>query len=67
MYSEVLEVYSQQTQNILNNICIPSAQRLRRWSNIVQMLYKWFVFAGLYWCIVCCPDQACAKVAITCS
>ena len=23
-----------------------SAQRLRRWSNIVQMLYKCFVFAG---------------------
>ena len=24
------------------------AQRLRRWSNIVQMLYKWSVFAGNY-------------------
>ena len=27
---------------ILYNICTTSAQRLRRWSNIVQMLYKWF-------------------------
>ena len=24
-----------------------AAQRLRRWSNIVYMLYKWFVFTGL--------------------
>ena len=30
----------------LHNICTTSAQRLRRWSNIVQMLYKCFVFAG---------------------
>ena len=30
----------------LYNICTPSAQRLRRWSNIVHMLYKCFVFAG---------------------
>ena len=30
----------------LYNICATSAQRLRRWSNIVQMLYKCFVFAG---------------------
>ena len=29
------------------NICTTSAQRLRRWSNIVQMLYKYFVFTGL--------------------
>ena len=21
-------------------------QRQRRWANVVQMLYKWFVFAG---------------------
>ena len=34
---------SQQTQNInLYNICTTSAQRLRRWTNIVQMLYKMF-------------------------
>ena len=34
----------------LYNICTTSAQRLRRWSNIVQMLYmyKWFVFAGSF-------------------
>ena len=30
----------------LYNICTMSAQSLRRWSNIVQMLYKCFVFAG---------------------
>ena len=28
----------------LYNMCITSAQRLRRWSNIVHMLYKCFVF-----------------------
>ena len=28
------------------NICTTSAQRLRRWSNIVQMLYKYFLFTG---------------------
>ena len=30
----------------LHSICKTSAQRLRRWSNIVQMLYKYFVFTG---------------------
>ena len=30
----------------LYNICTTSSQRLRRWPNIVQMLYKCFVFAG---------------------
>ena len=46
-------VMSQQTQNIcitcvhLYNICTMLAQRLRRWANIVQMLYKCFVFAGV--------------------
>ena len=29
------------------NICTTSAQRLRRWSDIVQMLYKCFVFIGM--------------------
>ena len=33
-------------KNHLYNICTTSAQRLRRWSNIVQMLYKCFVFVG---------------------
>ena len=28
-------------------ICTTSAQRLRRWSNIVQMVYKCFVFTGM--------------------
>ena len=36
----------------LYNICTTSAQRLRRWSNIVQMVYKCFVFAGF---ILTCP------------
>ena len=31
----------------LYNICTTSAQRLRHWSNIVQMLYKYFVFTGV--------------------
>ena len=31
----------------LYNICTTSAQRLRRWSSVVQMLCKCFVFAGL--------------------
>ena len=31
----------------LHNICTTSAQRLRRWSNIVQMLCKCFVLLGL--------------------
>ena len=31
----------------LYNICTTSAKRLGRWSNIVQMLYKCSVFAGL--------------------
>ena len=50
----MLQYVSQQTQNTcitfvkhLYNICKTSAQRLRRWSNIVQMLYKCFVFAGM--------------------
>ena len=30
----------------LYNICTTSAQRLRRWSNIVQMSYKCFALAG---------------------
>ena len=31
----------------LYNICTTSAQRLRRWADVVQLLYKCFVFAGL--------------------
>ena len=30
----------------LYNMCTKLAQRLRRWPNIVQMLYKYFVFTG---------------------
>ena len=35
----------------LYNICTVLDQRRRRWDDIVQMLYKWFVFAamGLIW------------------
>ena len=32
----------------LYNICTILDQRLRRWSNIVQMLYKYFVFTGKF-------------------
>ena len=31
----------------LYNICTKLDQRQRRWSNIVQMLFKCFVFAGV--------------------
>ena len=31
----------------LYNICATSVQRLRRWSNILQMLYNFFVFTGI--------------------
>ena len=31
----------------LCNICPTLGQRLRRWFNIVQMLYKYFVFTGI--------------------
>ena len=36
--------------NHLYKICTMSAHRLRRWSNIVQMLYKCFVFTGIRLC-----------------
>ena len=41
-------VLTQKTRNIsiLHDICTTSAQRLRRWSNIVQMLCKCFVITG---------------------
>ena len=41
----------------LYNICTMSAQLLRRWSNIVQMLCQCFVFAGIvnqHWLSVWC-------------
>ena len=38
---------SQQTKKHLYNLGTTSAQRLRRWSYIAQMLCKCFVFAGL--------------------
>ena len=39
--------FVQRRHNVLHNICTTSAQRLRRWSNIVQMLDKCFVFTGM--------------------
>ena len=39
------EPFSANTKH-LYNICTTLAQRLRRWSNIVKMLYKCFVFTG---------------------
>ena len=38
--------HTQQTQNILYNICTKLDQRRRRWADVVQMLYKYFVFVG---------------------
>ena len=50
-------VYRFQATSVANtkhlyNICTTSAQLLRRWSNIVQMLYKCFVFAGSDPCLL---------------
>ena len=42
----ILHMYPAGTKH-LYNISTMSAQRLRRWSDIVQMLYKCFVFASL--------------------
>ena len=45
----------------LYNICTTSAQRLRRWSNIVQILYKCFVFTGLgTWIPIYIAENYCA-------
>ena len=43
-----LQIWSKQTQNI----CTTSVQRLRRWSDIVQMLYKCPVFCGIDYRII---------------
>ena len=42
--------YSENTKH-LYNICTMLDQRRRRWADVVQMLYKCFVFAGIaqYW------------------
>ena len=32
----------------LYNICTMLDQRRRRWADVVEMLYKYFVFAGLW-------------------
>ena len=41
--------FSSNTKHLCN-ICTMSTQRLRRWSNIVKMVYKCFVFTGLVQC-----------------
>ena len=41
----IFEIFPANTKHFYN-ICTTSAQRLRRWYDIVQMLYKYFVFAG---------------------
>ena len=38
----------QQTQKHLYNLCTMLGQRRRRWNDVVQMLYKCFVFAGMH-------------------
>ena len=47
--------YSPANTKRLYNICTTSAQRLRRWFNIVQMLYKYLVFAGSVQSTAVCP------------
>ena len=46
----------------LHNICTTSAQRLRRWANIVQMLYKCFVFT---YCHACKDDDPLLSMVFT--
>ena len=53
---------TQQTQNILYNICTASAQRLRRLANIVQMLDKCFLFTGKECAISKLPDRNVARI-----
>ena len=50
-YVHSLSPFTKRSSNPANSkhlysICTTTAQRLRRWSNIVQMLNKCFVFAG---------------------
>ena len=49
-YLKILKFIRPIPANTKHNICTTSAQRLRRWSNIVQMFYRCFVFAGM--CLV---------------
>ena len=44
MVEELASGYQTNTKHLFN-IFYKAAQRLRRWSNIVQMLYKCFVLA----------------------
>ena len=45
-YLDAEWIISQQTKH-LYNICTMLDQRLRRWTNIVQLVYTCFVFAGM--------------------
>ena len=58
-FRNIQKLGSQQPANTkhLYTICTKSAQRLRRWSNIVQMLYKCFVFTGQWPCRGHSPSQ----------
>ena len=42
-------IYIPVNTKYLYNISTTSTQRLRRWSNIVEMLYKCFVFTVYQW------------------
>ena len=46
LYCERAVYYPAASTEHLYKISTTSPQHLRRWSNIPQMLYKWFVFAG---------------------
>ena len=53
-------------------MCTMSAQRLRRWSDIVQMLYQCLVFAGFahltgVYCAVCSSVGVCDGIGVVIS
>ena len=45
-YTSNFAIHNPPNTKHVYNIFTTSAKRLRRWSNIVQMLYQCFVFAG---------------------
>ena len=56
----------------LHNICTTSTERLRRSANIVQMLYKCFVFSGIIWLqsvdrMKCWHHSVTARKGVNCS
>ena len=46
-FHEYKQIYITGVFQQTKNICTTPAQRLRRWSSIVQLLYRCFEFAGL--------------------